>query len=109
MYIRLSHFSGEAQIPVFEPPFPDPLIDEMILNFNVDPVLYIDRRTPQIQRVESNGKFGRVMIVITANVHCAEGWNGTNCEIFCANDICNQGTVQGVEGYMFHEPALFSS
>ena len=56
-------------------------------------VLYSERLTSPIRQVLStNGVFGRVEVTVVASTHCANGWNGSACEIQCVSNICTQGT-----------------
>ena len=91
LYIRIAHTVGDA--PDFDPPFDDPLIDEVFLEFTVEPVLFSERLTSPIRQVLStNGVFGRVEVTVVAFTHCANGWNGSACEIQCiSNILCIQG------------------
>ena len=86
MYIRISNQMGEN--PDFTPPFTDPLIDEVFLEFTLPAVLFDDRLDTITQRLNITGRFGRAAGTMVANVHCAEGWNGIACEIFC-NTTCD--------------------
>lgn len=99
MYVRVSHFTGEAPSPDFDPPFADPLIDEAFLEFSVSTTLF-SSRIPVPQRLVADGNFGRVMLQMQANVQCAQGWNGTSCETLCITTDgsinCSQGGLQGV-------------
>ena len=81
MYIRISNQMGEN--PDFTPPFTDPLIDEVFLEFTLPAVLFDDRLDTITQTLSVTGCFGRAVGTMVANVHCAEGWNGTACEVFC--------------------------
>ena len=47
MYMRVSHFPGEAGSPDFSPPFTDPLIDEAFSEFSLPATLFPDRFMPQ--------------------------------------------------------------
>ncbi len=78
----------------FTPPFTDPLIDEVIFEFNRTAVVFSERLSVAPQELNQTGLHNRITMVITGGVHCAEGWNGINCEIFCTNQstsMCNQG------------------
>ncbi len=92
----MSHFNGQASSPDFEPPFTDPLIDEVYFQFNVSASLFSERLSAMQQQLTSTGVFGRIVVTLRVKVHCAEGWNGTNCETFCdfssGNATCSQGT-----------------
>ena len=56
------------------------------------PVLFSERlTTPIIQVVSTNGTFGRVEVIVVAFTHCADGWNGSACEIQCVSNVCTQG------------------
>ena len=81
MYIRISNQMGAN--PDFTPPFTDPLIDEVFLESTLPAVLFDDRLDTITQTLNITGCFGRAVGTMVANVHCAEGWNGTACEIFC--------------------------
>ena len=86
MYIRISNQMGEN--PDFTPPFTDLLIDEVFLEFTLPAVLFDDHLDNAIpQRLNVTGRFGRAVAAMVANVHCAKGWNGTACEIFCNTTI----------------------
>ena len=95
MYMRVSHFPGEAGSPDFSPPFTDPLIDEAFTEFSLPATLFPDRFMPQSQILDAVGEFGRVVLQVQANVHCAQNWNGSSCETLCttSNGIatCTQG------------------
>ena len=57
------------------------------------PVLFSERLTSLIPQVLStNGVFGRVEVAVVAFTHCADGWNGSACEIQCVSNVCTQGT-----------------
>ena len=92
----MSSFTGNPSTSEadFEPPFTDPLIDNLFFEFNVPATPYEDRRSELVNRMmEVTGEFGKVMIEVLTNVHCANGWSGSACEIFCADGNCTQGML----------------
>lgn len=92
MYVRIAHLADGD--PDFSPPFDDPLIDEAFLEFSELPaVSFSDRRSPRPQNLTVTGVFERITVRLQTSVHCAEGWNGTACEIFCTDTSCSQGIV----------------
>ena len=96
VYARVSHLEGT--IPDFTPPFTDPLIDEIFLEFPDIPAASFQNRFNSVpQTLSASGTFGRVVIEMQATVHCAQGWNGTACEILCTSeDVCSQGIILAI-------------
>lgn len=90
VYIRISHLVGEN--PDFDSPFDDPLIDEAFLEFQLPAVTFENRLTPSTQILIENGEFNRIRVDLQTSVHCAEGYNGTGCEIIC-DPQCRSGII----------------
>ena len=96
VYVRISHFTGEAPSPDFSPPFTDPLIDEVFFEFdNVSASSFADRLSSPPRRLTREGEFRRVVVVMQVNAHCAQGWNGTACETFCNVTDGQSSCIQG--------------
>ena len=78
----------------FQPPFTDPLIDEVFMEFKLEPVLFPDRIESRDPReMTTMGTSDRVEINLLVAVHCAENWVGTHCELECEPsdpDNCTQ-------------------
>ncbi len=93
LYLRVSHFNGNLSTSEldFEPPFTDPLIDNVYFEFTAPAIEYESRLDPVNKILESTGEFGRVLVRVQTNVHCAKNWNGSACEILCINGNCSQG------------------
>ncbi len=91
----------------FTPPFADPLIDEVIFEFNRTAVIFYERLSVAPQELNQTGLHNRITMVVFEVVHCAEGWNGTNCEIFCnqSTGMCNQG-IYDLRIQHFYSPSI---
>ena len=105
VYLRVSHFNRNPATsnPDFDPPFIDPLIDNVYFEFSTPAALFDDRLTPPFQRVESTGEFGRVRAEVQIGVHCADNWIGSACEMLCDGDSCITGN-----GYLTLELFLYT-
>ena len=96
VHVRISHLE-EGGTPDFEPPFTDPLIDEVILEFpELLPVSFDRRLDVPPKRTSVTGAFGQAEVTMQALVFCAPGFMGMACENLCTlppnNSLtCTQG------------------
>ena len=97
-YLRLSHFdevTANENSPDFDPPFSDPLIDEVFFEFNLSTTAFSNRLSSVPQLLVGSGESGRVVVSMLARTHCAQGWTGQHCSIFCNSstgiEICSRG------------------
>ena len=78
------------------------LIDNVFLEFSNLTVLPFELVFfVQTVFMEQTGDYGRVMIRIGVNAICAQGFNGSDCSTFCAEDgngtlVCEQGRLSRI-------------
>lgn len=79
------------------------LIDNVFLEFSELTALPFELVSfVQTVFVEQTGDYGRVTIRIGANAICAQGFNGSDCSTFCAQDgngalLCEQGRLASLD------------
>ena len=67
------------------------IIDEFTIEFNLTAELFAILLPTSFQDLNDTGENGRAMIDLRVFVVCADGWNGTNCEMFCNSSGCITG------------------
>ena len=78
------------------------LIDNVFLEFSDLTALPFELVSfVQTVFMEQTGDFGRVTIRVGVNVICAQGFSGSDCSTFCAEDsngsmVCEQGRLESV-------------
>ena len=98
IYIRVSHQSGD--VPDFDPPFTNPLIDDIFIEVTDLPaVLYEERVSLGTVPYEATGDFGRASLQLRVSALCARGYNGSDCNTFC-QDV--DGEVTCEQGQLIH-------
>ena len=92
-YIRISHVVSGTQAD-FDPPFENPLIDEIFLEFsNLTVETFVPRLLAPLQTLTMTGTVGRVEARLTVSVHCAENWMGEHCEYLCTDSSFTNCTL----------------
>lgn len=99
MYIRVSDHSDDIFNPDFDPPFEDPLIDNIFIEVvNLTAGRFEDRNSLISVPYDATGVYGRASIQLRINAHCAAGYNGSDCGTFC-QDVNGELTCEeGVYG-----------
>ena len=91
--MRVSH-SGDHSNVAFDPPFSDPLIDEIFIEASTPAVPYENRNSPKTQMYDVEGMYGKATVQIRVNVHCAKGYGGPDCNSVCPETeeglVCDQ-------------------
>ena len=97
VYIRVSDHS-ESDDAHFDPPFVDPLIDNIFIEVTDLPAgSFENRNSLALVQYETTGEFGKASIQFRVNAHCARGYNGSDCSTFCQDIdgtlMCEQGQL----------------
>ena len=93
VYIRVSHsLEEDTALADFDPPFTDPLIDDIFIEANVAAVLF-DAQTVNSEMYTVAGDFGVAALTVSINVRCAQNYFGSACEMLCdsSGDNCATG------------------
>ncbi len=76
----------------FDPPFTDPLIDEIFIEANVSAVLFPSTFFVITEIYTVTGNVGIATLTIAVNARCAENYFGDGCEMLCGADGNNCDT-----------------
>lgn len=88
IYVRVSHSLDESTSEAdFDPPFTDPLIDDIFIEANVSAVPFDDLLMTEIYTV--TGDFSRATLTMAVNVFCSPNHMGEACEMLCQPDGTN--------------------
>ena len=68
----------------FDPPFSDPLIDDIFIEANVTAVLFTENIQSTLYTM--TGDFGRATMTLAVNIQCAENYFGSACQFLCNPD-----------------------
>ena len=83
IYIRVSHSPNEnTSLADFDPPFTDPLIDDVFIEADVTAVPYTSFNL-MTETYTVPGDFGKARLSMSINVRCAQNYFGTGCEMLC--------------------------
>ena len=83
VYIRVSHSLEEnRELANFNPPFTDPLIDDIFIEADVTAVLF-DAQFVNSEMYTVTGDFGVATLTLALNVRCALNYFGSSCEMLC--------------------------
>ena len=83
IYIRVSHSPNEnTSLADFDPPFTDPLIDDVFIEADVTAVPYTSFNL-MTETYTVPGDFGKARLSMSINVRCAQNYIGTGCEMLC--------------------------
>ena len=76
----------------FDPPFSDPLIDDIFIEADVTAVSF-DAQFLDTEMYTVTGDFGQATLGIAVNARCAQDYSGSACELLCNPDGtgCTQG------------------
>ncbi len=87
IYVRVSHSVNEDTATAdFDPPFTDPLIDEIFIEANVSAVLFPSTFFVITEMYTVTGNVGIATLTIGVNARCAENYFGDGCEMLCDAD-----------------------
>ncbi len=94
IYVRVSHSANEdTSAADFDPPFTDPLIDDIFIEANVSAVLFPENFLAITEVYTVTGDFGIATLTIAVNARCAENYFGDGCEMLCdaSGNNCDTG------------------
>ncbi len=92
IYVRVSHSVNESTATAdFDPPFTDPLIDDIFIEANVSAVPFSGDLITEMYTV--TGDFGTATLTMVVNARCAENYFGNGCEMLCDENGNNCDTI----------------
>ncbi len=93
IYVRVSHSVNEDTATAdFDPPFTDPLIDEIFIEANVSAVPFPNTFLVITETYTVTGDFETATLTMGVNARCAENYFGDGCEMLCNADGNNCDT-----------------
>lgn len=93
IYVRVSHSLEEDTMEAdFDPPFSDPLIDDIFIEADVTAVPN-SQQLLETEMYTITGDFGQATLSIAVNARCVRNYFGSACEMRCNLDgtKCTQG------------------
>lgn len=88
IYVRVSHrLNEDISEADFDPPFTDPLIDNIFIEANVSAVIFTI--LPITETYTVIGDLGRATLTMGVNVRCSPNYFGEACEMLCLPDVTN--------------------
>ncbi len=75
----------DTSLADFDPPFTDPLIDDIFIEVNVEAVTF-NALLVNTETYPVTGDFGIATLTIGVHIRCAPNYFGDNCEMLCDND-----------------------